>query len=356
MQTIPLPLLSTASVLLAENNTHTGLVILFGEEGLGDLPPGNKIDRALAGLKRLVKITDRNPLEVFGRLISEAMEYEPDPYGLDRPDGPSPLDTARKRLENALNKYGLEYRLGGNISKIDSPTNINKEAKAAIQLEPVTVGSTLRVFISYYSKTDSHLAGYVKTELEKLGLDVFLAHEDLLPSEEWQSAIEANLRSTDIFVPIFTKDFKASKWTDQECGMAFAMNKLILPIRVTLTPYGFLGRYQALNFDPTNPQGLYIAKIVTALASNKRIASGLIDSILRYLEASRTWDEASDRAVQLADLAEIVIPSNAQFEQLERIIRERREVGNSFGATRQFNRLRKKFGKPISLEQETKTS
>jgi hypothetical protein len=345
MQSIPPALLASAAVLLAANNTHTGLGILFAEEGLGELPLGNKVDRALAGLKRVAKMTDRNPMEVFGQLISEAMEYEPDPYGLDQQYGPSPLDTARKRLENTLVKYGLEYQLGGKILENDSSRTEGKEAKTSIKLEPVSVGTTLRVFISY-STANKQLAGYVKTELEKIGLDVFLAHEDLLPSEEWQNAIEANLRSTDIFVPIFTEDFKTSSWADQECGIAFAMNKLILPIKVDVTPYGFLGRYQALVFDPADPQGLHVAKIVTALAGNKRVASGLIDSVLRYLESSRTWDEAGDRALQLVDLTDLVTPSDAQFDQLERIMRERYEVGHSFRAVRQFDRLYSKFGRP----------
>src|SRR3989344_2611626 len=105
--------------------------------------------------------------------------------------------------------------------------------------QPQEVIRTIRVFISYSTK-DKHLAGNIKMGLERFGADVFLAHEDINPSSEWQDIILENLDSTDIFMPIITKNFPDSYWTDQESGIALAKGKLIVPISVdSNNPYGF---------------------------------------------------------------------------------------------------------------------
>ncbi|HLE82428.1 MAG TPA: hypothetical protein VJA25_14335, partial [Dehalococcoidia bacterium] len=44
---------------------------------------------------------------------------------------------------------------------------------------------SLRVFLSYYH-ADRILAGRVRTELERFGIRVFVAHDDINPSQEWQ--------------------------------------------------------------------------------------------------------------------------------------------------------------------------
>ncbi len=69
------------------------------------------------------------------------------------------------------------------------------------------VDSTLRIFLSY-SHIDRHLAGNIKTALENIWLSVFLAHEDIKPSLEWQETIYRELKECDIFIPIISENFK----------------------------------------------------------------------------------------------------------------------------------------------------
>jgi len=45
-----------------------------------------------------------------------------------------------------------------------------------------------------------------------------------------------------------TESFAASDWTDQEIGIAVALRKIIVPMKLTLDPYGVIGRYQAQSF------------------------------------------------------------------------------------------------------------
>lgn len=77
-----------------------------------------------------------------------------------------------------------------------------------------------RVFLSYSHK-DRVIAGSIKTTLGSEALEVFMAHEDIQPSLEWQEEIFRQLKLCDIFIPLFSNNFRKSNWTDQESGLAF---------------------------------------------------------------------------------------------------------------------------------------
>jgi len=106
-------------------------------------------------------------------------------------------------------------------------------------------GNLVRVFISYNS-ANKILAGEIKNELDKYGLITFLAHEDIQPSAIWINEIIRNLKQCDVFLPLLTDSFHDSEWTDQESGYAFALDKLIIPLKIHDIPYGFINQFQAL--------------------------------------------------------------------------------------------------------------
>jgi len=101
------------------------------------------------------------------------------------------------------------------------------------------VAKTIRVFLSY-SHPNRKCAGRIKAELEDYCLDVFLAYEDIAQSRQWQKIILGYLKRCDVFLPLLTKEFQSSEWADQESGIAFAGDKLIIPLKVSIDPYGFL--------------------------------------------------------------------------------------------------------------------
>ncbi|HEV2138572.1 MAG TPA: toll/interleukin-1 receptor domain-containing protein [Nitrososphaerales archaeon] len=107
--------------------------------------------------------------------------------------------------------------------------------------------TTFKVFISH-AHQQKELAGDIKRELSDLGLAAFVAHEDISPTEEWQATIIEVLRECDTFIAILTQDFKDSNWTDQETGMAVALGKTIIPVKVDVDPYGFIAKFQALKW------------------------------------------------------------------------------------------------------------
>lgn len=119
----------------------------------------------------------------------------------------------------------------------------------------------------------------------------FLAHEDIRPSNEWEKEIIQTLMSTDVFIPIVTRRFSESEWTDQESGIAEAGGKLIIPISIYKTPYGFLRKYQALKIKSNNLRKSCI-EIITVIKQDPRFTQSLLDSLLNKLPRISSFDEA----------------------------------------------------------------
>jgi hypothetical protein len=50
----------------------------------------------------------------------------------------------------------------------------------------------------------------------------------------------------DALLALLTEKFHESNWTDQEIGAAIGRQKLIIPLRKGIDPYGFIGKYQGI--------------------------------------------------------------------------------------------------------------
>lgn len=190
------------------------------------------------------------------------------------------------------------------------------------------VGRTVRAFISY-STEDKILAGLAKEGLEKYGLETFLAHEDIEPASEWQQTILENLESTDVFIPIITENFSASKWTDQESGIAFTREKVIVPIGVDgVHSYGFIGRFQSMNVNSAHP--IDCAEIIKAIIRRKpSFESQILDSAIKSFAASRSWSAAKERARLLVEFPNM---TSRQVNEILNAATQNSEIKGSFGA------------------------
>lgn len=172
---------------------------------------------------------------------------------------------------------------------------------------------TLRVFVSY-SSDDKFLAGEIKRILEQYGLSVFLAHDDIEPLCDWQEEISKNLNECDIFIPVLTGSFRESFWTDQEIGMAFALKKMIMPLKVDTAPYGFISKIQACKLDVDIPRRSCL-KIIKVL-KDSQFKKSLLDSLLRGLENARDFDDATKALKKLDDFESF---DEEQVNQIMRI-------------------------------------
>src|SRR5260370_2402835 len=103
------------------------------------------------------------------------------------------------------------------------------------------------IFLSYSHKSKK-LAGELKQGLQSFDFGVFMAHEDIKPSAQWRKEISKNLSECHVFIPVLTRGFLESDWTDQETGIALALKKKIIPVRVHQNPHGFIDTIQAMKW------------------------------------------------------------------------------------------------------------
>ena len=149
----------------------------------------------------------------------------------------------------------------------------------------------MKAFLSY-SNLDKYLAAQIKHELEDYGLEIFMAHEDIEPLAEWVDTIRAELEACDVFIPILTENFDKSDWTDQETGIAIACNTLIIPLKVTADPHGFIARFQALKMDIKKiaPSCYKLAKVI---ASKPVLGDLFRDGLIKKFGDSWSFDNAN---------------------------------------------------------------
>ena len=108
------------------------------------------------------------------------------------------------------------------------------------------------VFLSHLA-ADKLFVGELKTKLASLGVVSFVAHADIEPTKEWQAEIESALADMDGLVALLAPGFKDSNWCDQEVGFALAKGVPIVSVRLGLDPYGFIGKYQAIQGAGKSP-------------------------------------------------------------------------------------------------------
>lgn len=174
---------------------------------------------------------------------------------------------------------------------------------------------TPKAFISYSAK-EKKLAGAFSDKLKEMGFDVFLAHEDIQPSKEWVNEILDNLNKSDIFLPIITKNFKLSNWTDQECGIAYVKNIKVIPVRVQLEPYGFIGKYQSLTLKDINLSGVRKAcnQIFEILENDEIFSKKLKGLYIGKFIHSNSYDQTRK------NLGKIMLMSDLTNEEVYQIL------------------------------------
>jgi hypothetical protein len=125
----------------------------------------------------------------------------------------------------------------------------------------------MHAFISY-SVTEKKFGSAVKDALESIGVECFLAHQDLRVSEEWKARIIKELREVDIFVTILSAQFKASDWCGQELGFIVSRpDVLVVPLGIDHTnPYGFISHLQGQQVSDESA----ISKIIEDLFFRER--------------------------------------------------------------------------------------
>jgi hypothetical protein len=87
---------------------------------------------------------------------------------------------------------------------------------------------TYDVFISY-AHINGEIAASLASQLDELGVKVFLAERNLNASENWEPTIREALRSSKLVLCVITPESKTSGWLHAEAGAAWVLEKPILP-------------------------------------------------------------------------------------------------------------------------------
>ena len=131
------------------------------------------------------------------------------------------------------------------ISRIMKDLDIHPTATSADPPSSWQSTDDFRLFISHIAKHKDK-AIRLREALKPYAINGFVAHEDIVPSSEWQTEIEKALHCMDAMVAIHTEGFSASSWTQQEIGFALGLGKKVISFKFREDPTGFLARYQAI--------------------------------------------------------------------------------------------------------------
>lgn len=162
----------------------------------------------------------------------------------------------------------------------------------------------LKGFISY-SVEDRHKAAAVKEYVADVGVDCFMAHDDLGVSDVWRERIIEELQRMEVFIALLSKDFIASDWASQEVGFAIARREVpILPISIDDTvPFGFMGDLQAKRFTQPLTDSLFVPPL------QQRYPRQLIGALISRLANARSFRGAEARMDAIRPLFENMTPA-----------------------------------------------
>ncbi len=187
---------------------------------------------------------------------------------------------------------------------------------------------TFRLFISH-THPHARFAGYMRNHLKKFGIECFVAHDDIEPSEKWQEVIESALLTCHAATALVTTDFRQSVWCDQEVGFCLARALVTVPLMVGIEPHGFLAGFQAVKLpDAKGRSTAWMAAeaVFDILAKRSETQERMVPCVVRRYSASYSFDNS--RAVytllrripkeswtlELVDEVEKVATENSQIQ------------------------------------------
>ncbi len=149
-------------------------------------------------------------------------------------------------------------------------------------------GINMKAFISY-STADKEKGAEVKNVLDKLGIESFLAHDDIRVSEEWERRILKELNECQLFIPLLSNNFKESDWCGQEAGIiANRRNVAIIPFSLNGTnPYGFISKFQG---QPLARGEIITNRIIEAITIN--FPKKVVDILMVTMEPVNSYRHA----------------------------------------------------------------
>jgi len=208
------------------------------------------------------------------------------------------------RWSGSIDSYVLEM-----IEKSPDQTLIELAQYVGFKLEEETVQrldppfwqpGMFRIFLSHLAAHRS-FAAELQESFFKFGISCFVAHNDIEPTEEWQTQIETALSTCDCLIALLHKNFHVSNWTDQEIGFAMGRSLPAFSVRFDQDPYGFIGRFQAFNGNGKSADSL-AEEMFDAFRKHKQTQHKMSEVLVRLFEQSYTYSQSKSRIGYLEEL------------------------------------------------------
>ena len=256
-------------------------------------------------------------------------------------------------LDLTLKQFGLPYtdQWGGGGNKegyvidmisdaADEPLlELAKHLGVASQLETATEpefwsSTSARVFLSHLASMKVEITK-LRDELSRVGISAFVAHEDIEPTKEWQTEIESALASMDGLIALLAPGFKESNWCDQEVGVAIGRRLPIVSVRLGLDPYGFIGKFQALQGAGKDHRTL-AKELYEIFMTNPTIGPKITSALVKMLSDSFSFEE-SKRLIGLIEKSPYLTSKHAASmqESLEKNV----QVASSWGVPEKIHAI-----------------
>ena len=153
----------------------------------------------------------------------------------------------------------------------------------------------LQLFISHVHE-ERVLAHAVKALLKDKGIDSFVAHDDIPGSAPWRKEIIRNLQECDAVALFLHDGFKDSKFCDQETGIAYGLEKKLIPVQFSdTTPWGFADEFQGHRCQGASAE-VVAREVFSALAEDEEMAKRVGLAVIYALGRARSYEQAIERA------------------------------------------------------------
>jgi len=195
-----------------------------------------------------------------------------------------------------------------------------------------------RLFVSHLA-SERKLAGQIQEAFLPYGVSAFVAHNDIEPTLEWQSQIEAALSTADSLVALLHPKFHESKWTDQEIGFAMGRGLPVFAVRFGQDPYGFIGRFQAFTAGKKTPAEL-ANKLFDGYRKNKQTQNRMAEVLVTLFEESTSFAVAKERMGYLEDLE---VWDASFVPRIKAAVKSNSQISDSWGVTDRVKKLAKKW-------------
>jgi len=251
-------------------------------------------------------------------------------------------------VKEILNAFLIIYPIKPNdieINNIEFYVDPHKEIPVKDELIPESdivtdywTNNYFRLFISHHSKIKEK-ANSLRDHLKNFGICGFVAHVDIEPTKNWQFIIESALISCNCLIAYLTDEFHSSKWTDQELGIAYGLGKKIISIRAGANPYGFIGKFQALNMNQKSMK-LIANEIFSILVEDENLKKELSQGVVEMFINSFSYKDAINNLKVLQKLKYL---DKNLIEKLEASIKENRQIKKSFGVPEKLKNFLSNF-------------